>query len=135
MIMKHFKIIFLLVSLLFLDTGLYSQNVRVIFVNKTGLPIDSLVANDIYVGCLKPDSASRIITYEHLVFNGGDEIKGAGILHTTRVKSWPDFIFCGTGPYNTVTSGDFLYHIRRRYIDSKHYIFFEPTPQVSQGTQ
>lgn len=133
--MRHLPIIVSVLFLLHISSPLFSQNVRVIFINKTGLPIDSLIANDVYVGSLKPDSASRIVSYESLTLGSGHGISGTGIMHTTHVKSLPDFPMCGMGEFTTVTSGDYLYHIQRRYIDSKHYILFEPAPRVAHAEQ
>lgn len=124
--MGRFKICLLVFFLLYFNTETFSQNVRVIFVNKTNKTIDSLVANGVFIGQIKPDSLSKVVTYEYLTSDSSmGEIRGTGLLDKQRVKSWPDFGFCGTGPYHTVEEGDFLYYINYRYVNSCEYIVFD----------
>lgn len=113
--------------LLYFTTNAFTQNVRVVFINKTDKNIDSLFVNGAFIGQLKPDSSSKVITYESLSFDSsGNEVRGTCRLDQQPVKSWSDFVFCGTGPFTEVREGDFRYNITSRYIDSREYISFDP---------
>jgi hypothetical protein len=102
-----------------------SQNVRLIFVNKTNAKLDSLVANGVFIGTLQKDSVSKVVLYDHLLSDSsGSEMMGKANWNNERLASY-SFSFCGTGPFDKITNVDLTYHITIFTIDGQRHLRFE----------